>query len=851
MKKRILLLIVMLLTIIVTSAQTAGATFDDGEFAYIVLADVATVQITGKSAAGFTDDAVAVPTIASDGVNSFAIASIGDSTFIGETGISTLTVAGATNIGIRAFEACPNLTTVTANLTTVLGSNAFLSCPLLDTANFNGLTTVGLYGFRYCTSLTTFSATSLVSGGGAQYMFEGCTELTTVSLPVLAGGGGRMFKNCDKLQTIDLPDMTSANINMFESCDALTSVEIPSLITAPKNMFLDCVSLENVTATSLATGGITMFKNCTSLQSINLPALVTSGNLSFQGCTGLKNVYIPVIETLSSGTFNNTGLKSIVFPAVLSTIAGTNNHFAGAQDLKYVVVENPTPVTITTDLFTSAGPDTAPTGVTLIVPTSAAGTAYSAATGWQDLSIFVGSLSIPPVTLTATTTTTLGVTTTDVTYSANGVTTNDYVESITYKRNLGTENWYLMSSPISNEMYNDAYVAANSIDATSILFPANNAIATYTSNGNTWSYMQDGNDLPFTPGVGYSVKREDAAGAGDVSFTGSELNKGDINGVSVSTDTDGFNLLGNPYLTNINSKIFLEANTNLSQEIWLFDQSSGNYDNHVATDEFIVASGQGFFVKAESGTAVNFTEATQDVATGTFQKTATSKIKLLINSGDTERYAKIYFTASATAGFDRGMDGERFTGVANKMDVFTQLLENNTGKNYQIQSLPMANIEATVVPVGLIVEAGKQISFSAEALNLPDGLKVFLEDRQTNTFTRLDEENSKYEVTLSDKLEGTGRFFLHTSTSSVLSIDSTILEGVSVYKSNASTLRIVGLSQGNATVKLFNVLGKQMMKTSFETSGSDEVSLSNLATGVYIVQLETENGQLNKKIILE
>ena len=82
-------------------------------------------------------------------------------------------------------------------------------------------------------------------------------------------------------------------------------------------------------------------------------------------------------------------------------------------------------------------------------------------------------------------------------------------------------------------------------------------------------------------------------------------------------------------------------------------------------------------------------------------------------------------------------------------------------------------------------------------------------------------------------------------------IDNTILEGVSVYKSNASTLRIVGLSQGKATVKLFNVLGKQMMKTSFETSGSDEVSLSNLATGVYIVQLETENGKLNKKIILE
>jgi hypothetical protein len=793
----------MLLAITVTSAQTAGATFDDGEFAYIVLADVATVQITGKSAAGFTDDDVEVPSAASDGVNFFAVASIATEAFLNETGIDKLTILGDLVIGIRAFKAC---------------------------------------------TLTEVMANSIILGGGSIGAFENCAELLSVSMTSLTKGGNSMFKNCDKLVSISLPLLDFANASMFEKCDLLETVSVPSLLTGGNKMFLDCTSLENVTATSLVTGGVTIFKNCTSLQSINLPALKTSGNLSFQGCTGLKNAYIPVIETLSTGTFNNTGLKSIVLPASLTSIAGNNNHFAGAENLKYVVVENPTPVTITTALFTSAGPDTAPTGVTLIAPSSAAAAAYGAATGWQDLSIFVGSLSIPPVTLTSTMA--------GVTYTANGVTTNDYVEVITYSRNLGTENWYLVSSPVSNEMYDDAYVTANNLDSTGD-DPSgttnNNAIATYTTTDNTWSYMQDGTSAAFTPGVGYSVKRENApsAGAGDISFTGSDLNKGDINNVPVSIAGDGFNLLGNPYLTNINSKTFLEANTNLAQEIWLFDQSSGNYDNHVATDEFIVVSGQGFFVKAESGTAVNFTEAIQDVATGTFQKTATSKIKLLINSGDTERYAKIYFTESATAGFDRGMDGERFTGVANKMDVFTQLLENNTGKNYQIQSLPMANIEATVVPVGLIVEAGKQITFTAEALNLPDGLKVFLEDRQTNTFTRLDEANTKYEVTLSDKLDGTGRFFVHTSTKSVLSIHSNILQGVSMYKSNAYTLRVVGLSQAFATVKLFNVLGKQMMKSSFDASGSDEVSLSNLATGVYIVQLETENGKMNKKIILE
>ena len=41
------------------------------------------------------------------------------------------------------------------------------------------------------------------------------------------------------------------------------------------------------------------------------------------------------------------------------------------------------------------------------------------------------------------------------------------------------------------------------------------------------------------------------------------------------------------------------------------------------------------------------------------------------------------------------------------------------------------------------------------------------------------------------------------------------------------------------------------MNSSFEANGVKEISLPNLAKGVYIVQLESEAGKLNKKIILE
>ena len=134
-------------------------------------------------------------------------------------------------------------------------------------------------------------------------------------------------------------------------------------------------------------------------------------------------------------------------------------------------------------------------------------------------------------------------------------------------------------------------------------------------------------------------------------------------------------------------------------------------------------------------------------------------------------------------------------------------------------------------------------------MNLPTGVKVFFEDRANNTFTELS-NNGNYKVTTTEVLNGIGRFYLHTK-SSALSADDTILNTVSIYKTNNTTLRISGLSQGSSTIKLFNILGKEVLTKKFEANNVNDINLPKLATGIYIVQLETASGKLNKKIILE
>jgi hypothetical protein len=417
--------------------------------------------------------------------------------------------------------------------------------------------------------------------------------------------------------------------------------------------------------------------------------------------------------------------------------------------------------------------------------------------------------------------------------------------NVTYSRNLPTSNWYLVSSPVSGQTYNDDYVTANSIESG---IGSNRGIASYTTASNTWSYLQSAGSGTFNNGQGYSVKRN---ASGDISFTGT-INTDDVS-LAVSNAGTGFNLIGNPFTAYLNSASFLTDNTSslTSQTIWVFNQGSGNYETKVTDAAFVLAPGQGFFVRSSNGTNLNIAESYQASTGGTFQKVARTEVKLMMNDGTSDRFAKMYYLDNAKKGFDNGFDGETFGGIENTVDVFTNLVENNEGKKFQVQSLPIAEMETMIVTVGVKAAAGKEITFTAEALNLPGDIKVFLEDRLTNTSTRLDEANAFYKVTLNDALNGTGRFFLHTKASGVLSTDDLALSNTSVYATANNTLRVVGLPSGNATLKVFSVLGKQVVQTSFSSTGSYDISLPKLATGMYIVQLETAAGKLNKKIVLE
>jgi len=328
-------------------------------------------------------------------------------------------------------------------------------------------------------------------------------------------------------------------------------------------------------------------------------------------------------------------------------------------------------------------------------------------------------------------------------------------------------------------------------------------------------------------------------------------------GVTLSNAGNRFNLLGNPYTSHIASATFLtnEAAVSETQTLWVWNQAtgaSGAYKVKTISDAMIIAPAQGFFVKANAaGGTFNFAESNQASTGGTFQRTENrQEIYLTISNQTDAREAKIYYIENMTTGFDVGYEGELFNGVSNPLAIYTHLVADSEGKNYQVQSLPTNNYENMIVPVGVNATSGSAITIDASTNNLPEGVNIYLEDKQDNSFTLLNADTN-FNSTLENDLSGIGRFYLHTTSESLSTAALGIDSNISIYKSSSDNIRIVGVQNGTANVQMYNMLGKEVLKTSFEGNGVNDIKLNTIPMGIYIVKIATENGTLNRKIIIQ
>ena len=422
--------------------------------------------------------------------------------------------------------------------------------------------------------------------------------------------------------------------------------------------------------------------------------------------------------------------------------------------------------------------------------------------------------------------------------------------NLTHTRTLATTNWYGITSPVNGQDI-DTFISAEGL-AQSTEDSDVGLSQSYGTFSDTWTYYNSSSSSSgnFIGGKGYIIK---LVSAGDISFTGTFRNS-DISR-TLSTGGNGFNFAGNPFASYTDIASMLTTNSGILDEetIWLWNQATASYDTKVTADAYKLAPGQAFFIKSdgESGTlALNKSFQTHHTS-DTFQRTENRpELYLSLSDGSVYKEAKIYYIDGATTSFDNGYDGTLFNGVSNPLAIYTHLVTDSEGKNYQVQSLPNNDFENMIIPVGINAEAGTAITIDATTNNFPEGINIYLEDKQDNSFTLL-EADSNFSFTPENNIDGIGRFYLHTTSGVLSANDFATNTNISIYTSSKDNLRIAGVQKGTATVRLYNILGKEVLNTSFVGSGVNDIKVNAIPVGIYIVKLTTENGVLNRKIIIQ
>ena len=285
---------------------------------------------------------------------------------------------------------------------------------------------------------------------------------------------------------------------------------------------------------------------------------------------------------------------------------------------------------------------------------------------------------------------------------------------------------------------------------------------------------------------------------------------------------------------------------------------------------------QGFFVTAEaSGGTINFNNGqrvfekeTSNLNGGTSvfirianTSTTTSTDEVTINTGDNRMKIRLGFNSSnsirrqllltiddnATADIDWGYDGKL---NEDQMDDMFWMIEN---QKYIIQGSNIANTETTF-PIGFnILSEGMNLLTIDELENVPEDTTVYVHNLETNIYHNLSENDFEFYLTEGEHLN-TYEITFRDQTNNALSIEDNSLNALQVFYANTSE-HLVLINPNTENIKsmlLYNMIGQQIQTfNSVEIANHSEYTIKNLSTGTYIIKLETDKGNLSKKVLVK
>ena len=416
-------------------------------------------------------------------------------------------------------------------------------------------------------------------------------------------------------------------------------------------------------------------------------------------------------------------------------------------------------------------------------------------------------------------------------------------------------------------------------------------------DGDYSSWQQIGSTGTMKSGEGFLMKGTGNPGSPDQNyvFVG-KPNNGDVS-VTVSGTNDY--LVGNPYPSAIDSKKFIIDNgptgtASITGTIYYWEHYGG--DSHNLADyqagyaTYSLAGGvlatahpsvsssgsatkmpqqylpvsQGFFVQgdADGGTIIfkNSQRVFETEASGNsvFMKANNKQKTTNTAATDTRPKYRIGFDApqidhrqilltideNTSDAVDWGYDAEIYQIFDD--DMYWTIAD----KKYVIQATNTVAVDKEI-PLGIISVAGGDVTIKIDSLeNITDNLKVYLKDKDLNQLYDL--SAGPYQTTLPPG-EYLNKYAITFKTNSTLSVDNEMLKSDLLVFMDNNSKSIVIRNPKLKTIKqviLYNMLGQKIKMWNSNLTSENIQLNSNVTSGMYLVEVQTNTGKITKKIAI-
>ncbi|HAP95439.1 MAG TPA: hypothetical protein DCP54_06755, partial [Chryseobacterium sp.] len=425
-------------------------------------------------------------------------------------------------------------------------------------------------------------------------------------------------------------------------------------------------------------------------------------------------------------------------------------------------------------------------------------------------------------------------------------------------------------------VYWSSPVDGQNIKAFSPNTPANGYLQ-YNESNDKFSVTSDAN---FQIGKGYAIRAETGTNGYNKSyvFTGIPHNSSlDSPNLKWTDSNHGYNLVGNPYPSNINfDALFANNSSKIYSTAWfwtnnsytaaqlgsgyngnnyaVYNGSGGSPATYSPTSPYtgsaipngIVKVGQAFIVQAKSGglnQPIGFTNTMRTTSGGNFfqKQGAKNRFWLTMTSPNTlVNTILVGYITGASNDFETDFDGELFVVGS---DSFYSLLG---AKKLAIQGKADVFSADDVVSIGNVYSTDGSYSINLQdAEGLFDGSqKIYLRDKLLNKYIDMTSDHS-YQFTAVKGTDNT-RFEIVYKDKSVLGSDSAVKSNFIVYKDGNE--QVVKSDKKLGRIELFDASGK-LIRSYVATSNEFRIDTSTLMNALYIIKINNSGEIRTKKFI--